>query len=179
MIFFLQRKKEIKSKEIVESDSSSSSSESEAIDDPDVAKSKKAPKKKMGNKALKKDGVRGFTDGEIRRFIKSFKKFARPLTRLDSIAEDAELMEKSTAELVEIGELLKSSCEQAVKEYQEKLLQDECFDGKKKGASIRISGVAVNAPSVLKAEVEKEPLATALPQDPKDQLRYVFFISFV
>ena len=48
---------------------------------------------------------------------------------LDSIAEDAELTDKATAELLEVGEVLKSSCEQAVKEYQEKLLQDEQFDG--------------------------------------------------
>ena len=51
--------------------------------------------------------------------------------RLDAISEDAELTDKSTSELKELSELLKSSCEQTVKEYEEKLLQDEQFDGKK------------------------------------------------
>lgn len=55
--------------------------------------------------------------------------FPEQLFRLDSIAEDAELTDKSVNELKELGELLKSSCEQAVKDYQEKLLQDEQFDG--------------------------------------------------
>ena len=50
--------------------------------------------------------------------------------RLDSITEDAELTDKSVGELKELAELLRSSCEQAVKEYQEKLVQDELFDGK-------------------------------------------------
>ena len=54
------------------------------------------------------------------------------MCRLDSIAEDGELTDKSKGELIAMGELLKTSCEQAVKEYQDKLLQDEQFDGKKK-----------------------------------------------
>ena len=41
------------------------------------------------------------------------------------------------------------------------------FSGKKKGASLKLSGVAVNAHSVLKAEKDLEPLAASLPSDEK------------
>ena len=50
-------------------------------------------------------------------------------TRLDAVAEDAELTEKSSGQLKEMGDLLKRLCEETVKEYEEKLLQDEQFDG--------------------------------------------------
>ena len=49
--------------------------------------------------------------------------------RLDSIAEDAELTDKSASDLIELAQYLKTSCEQAVEEYQQKLLEDEQFDG--------------------------------------------------
>ena len=55
-----------KSKEIVDTDSSSDSENDEVIDDNDV-ESKKAPKKRAKGKAFTKEGVKGFTDAEIRR----------------------------------------------------------------------------------------------------------------
>lgn len=165
--------KKVKSKAIVDTDTSSDSDDDSVEEnDVDETKGKKATKRQTKSKPVKKEGVKGFSDVEIRRFIKSYKKFARPMTRLDSIAEDAELTDKSVNELKELGELLKSSCEQAVKDYQEKLLQDEQFDGKKKGASLKISGVTINAPSVLKAEVDLEPLALCLPQETQQQKGY-------
>ena len=39
------------------------------------------------------------------------------------------------------------------------------FVGKKRGASLRIAGVSVNAPSLLKHETVLEPLADAIPTD--------------
>ena len=51
------------------------------------------------------------------------------LCRLDSIAEDAELTDKSASDLIDLAQYLKTSCEQAVEEYQQKLLEDEQFDG--------------------------------------------------
>merc|ERR1712198_389527 len=53
------------------------------------------PKKKK-----KEEKIKGFTDVEIRRFIKSYKKFPMPLTRMEDIAEDAELAEKNVNDLV-------------------------------------------------------------------------------
>lgn len=41
--------------------------------------------------------------------------------------------------------------------------------GKKRGASLRIAGVSVNAPSLLKHEAELEPLADAIPTNPEER----------
>merc|ERR1719348_2423122 len=51
------------------------------------------------NKPIKKkkdERVHGFTDAEIRRFIKSYKKFPMPLTRMEDIGEDSELADKQS-----------------------------------------------------------------------------------
>lgn len=52
------------------------------------------------------------------------------LFRLDAIARDAELQEKSEADLKRVAELLKERCEQAMTEYKEKLDEDPNFEGK-------------------------------------------------
>lgn len=39
------------------------------------------PKKRGRPRTMAKESVKGFTDSEIRRFIKSFKKFGHPMTR--------------------------------------------------------------------------------------------------
>ena len=75
-----------------------------------------------------KDSIKGFSESDIRRFIKSYKKFPFPMKRLDSIAIDAELQEKPMADLKRLAELLQTSCENAVKEYQAKQLKDAQFD---------------------------------------------------
>ena len=49
--------------------------------------------------------------------------------RLDAIAADAELQEKSIAELTKLANLLHNGCERVIKEYQEKLESDPNFDG--------------------------------------------------
>jgi chromodomain-helicase-DNA-binding protein 1 len=43
------------------------------------------------------------------------------------------------------------------------------FIGKKRGATLRIGNVTINAPSILKHEEELEPLATAIPAEPADR----------
>ena len=54
----------------------SSGSESETDDSEDDKKPKK-----RGRPRARKNNVEGFTDGEIRRFIKAYKKFGSPLER--------------------------------------------------------------------------------------------------
>ena len=49
--------------------------------------------------------------------------------RLDAIAADAGLTEKSTADLHRLGEMLHDGCVQADKEYDERLKTDAKFDG--------------------------------------------------
>lgn len=55
---------------------------------------------------------------QVRRFIKSYKKFPAPMKRLEAIACDAELQEKPLADLRKLGELLKERCLASVGEQQ-------------------------------------------------------------
>ena len=49
--------------------------------------------------------------------------------RLDAIAADAELEDKSPEDLSRLADILHNSCEKAVGEYEEKLKEDPNFDG--------------------------------------------------
>ena len=49
--------------------------------------------------------------------------------RLDAIAGDAELQEKSQADLQRLADTLNNNCLNAMKEYEEKLKEDPNFDG--------------------------------------------------
>ena len=86
----------------------------EASDESDGEK----PKAKRGRKA--KEAFKGFTEPEVRRFVKSFKKFYDPLKRLDSVAVDAELQDKTEADVKKLAESLQLQCETSLKEYEDK-----------------------------------------------------------
>ncbi|GFO50432.1 chromodomain-helicase-DNA-binding protein 1, partial [Plakobranchus ocellatus] len=145
-------------------------SESEGSDEDDDDDDDEHPKRRGRPKGNARDGVRGFSNAEIRRFVKSIKKFAAPLKRLDAIAEDAELPEKSEAELRRLAEHLKKSCEEALKEHNQKLQENPNAEGSKKnkGPSFKIASVSINAQALLKSEEDLRPLAEAIPED-KDQ----------
>ncbi|KAL3867259.1 hypothetical protein ACJMK2_044474 [Sinanodonta woodiana] len=130
--------------------------------------------RRRGRPRINKDNVKGFTDSELRRFIKSFKKFGAPMTRLDAIACDAELQEKSESDLRRVVDLLRSNCEHAMKEYQAKLAEDPHFDGKKthRGPSFKLASVMVNAQSLVKAEAELEPLVATIPVDKEERKKF-------
>lgn len=106
---------------------------SDASDEDSDDESVRGPREKTGKRGrppkTPRENVKGFTDAEIRRFIRSFKKFGRPLERLDAIAGDAELQEKSHADLQRLAQTLFNSCNQAMKDYEEKLKDDPNFDG--------------------------------------------------
>ena len=51
------------------------------------------------------------------------------LLRLESIATDAELDDKSTEDLTRLADILHNSCIKAVAEYEDKLKEDPNFDG--------------------------------------------------
>ncbi|XP_062610883.1 chromodomain-helicase-DNA-binding protein 1-like isoform X1 [Saccostrea cucullata] len=130
--------------------------------------------RKRGRPKMSKTSVRGFNDSEIRRFIKSFKKFGRPLTRLDAIACDAELQEKSESDLQRLAQVLTKNCEQAIEETKNKA-DNENGEGTKKGnrgPSFKISSVSVNAQAIIKAEQELEPLAAIIPTDKDERKRF-------
>ncbi|KAK1327863.1 hypothetical protein QTO34_012772 [Cnephaeus nilssonii] len=131
----------------------SSASESETDDSDDDKK----PKRRGRPRSVRKDLVEGFTDAEIRRFIKAYKKFGLPLERLECIARDAELVDKSVADLKRLGELIHNSCVSAMQEYEEQLKENASEGkgpGKKRGPTIKISGVQVNVKSIIQHEEE-------------------------
>uniref|UniRef100_A0A8C2CZE1 Chromodomain helicase DNA binding protein 2 n=1 Tax=Cyprinus carpio TaxID=7962 RepID=A0A8C2CZE1_CYPCA len=133
----------------------SSGSDSETDDSEDD----KRPKRR-GRPRARKNNVEGFTDAEIRRFIKAYKKFGAPLERLEAIARDSELVDKSIADLKRLGELVHNTCVTAVQEHEER------------GINIKISGVQVNAKSIIQHEEEFEPLHKAVPSNPAERNKF-------
>uniref|UniRef100_A0AAX7VBV7 DNA helicase n=1 Tax=Astatotilapia calliptera TaxID=8154 RepID=A0AAX7VBV7_ASTCA len=140
----------------------SSGSESETDDSDDDKKPKK-----RGRPRARKNNVEGFTDAEIRRFIKAYKKFGCPLERLEAIARDSELVDKSIADLKRLGELIHSSCVTAVQEHEEHLKENP-----RRGINIKISGVQVNAKSIIQHEEEFEPLHKVVPSNPAERNKF-------
>jgi len=147
-------------------------SDSDATDEDDEDEDEDHPKKSKGRpKGTGKDGIRGFSNAEIRRFVRSYKKFAAPLKRLDAIAEDAELPEKSGAELKRLIEHMKKACEDAMRDHIQKLTENPTPEGAKKsnkGVQFKINSVGINAQAIMKAEEDMKPLADVMP-DEKDQ----------
>ncbi|CAH1797458.1 unnamed protein product [Owenia fusiformis] len=145
---------------------------SESSDDSDDDKPKKRGRPGRGGA---KDKIKGFTNIEIRRFIKSYKKFGDPKKRLDAIAGDAELQEKSEADLSRLAEELHNRCEQCMAEYKQKLEEDSNLESAKKnhrGPSCKLGSVNVNAKSILHNEEEMLPLARMLPEDKQERATY-------
>ncbi|XP_059917236.1 chromodomain-helicase-DNA-binding protein 2 isoform X1 [Gadus macrocephalus] len=148
----------------------SSGSDSETDDSDDDRKPKR-----RGRPRARKNNVEGFTDAEIRRFIKAYKKFGCPLERLEAIARDSELVDKSIADLKRLAELIHSSCVAAVQEHEEHLKENPSEakgPGKRRGINIKISGVQVNAKSIIQHEEEFEPLHKAVPSNPAERNKF-------
>lgn len=122
-----------------EGDAESDGSEGDASADDD------RPRKRGRPPASHREKIKGFTDQEviflltfwmmydtsvspyytgllplqIRKFVKSYKKFSAPLKHLDSIACDAELQEKPLAELKKLGEILEERCKAVLNDTSE------------------------------------------------------------
>ncbi|XP_050480043.1 chromodomain-helicase-DNA-binding protein 1 isoform X1 [Bombus huntii] len=130
------------------------------------------PKKRGRPRVTPRENIKSFTDAEIRRFVKSYKKFPAPLKRLDDIAADAELQEKPMSELRFLGDQLKSRCEACLSEFESTAKENKGEEegkgpGRKRGRgpTFKIGGVMVNAKSFSAAVKELEPLEQALPSD--------------
>uniref|UniRef100_H3D578 Chromodomain-helicase-DNA-binding protein 1-like C-terminal domain-containing protein n=1 Tax=Tetraodon nigroviridis TaxID=99883 RepID=H3D578_TETNG len=95
--------------------------------------------------------------------------------RLEAIARDAELVDKSIADLKRLGELIHSSCVTAVQEHEEELKEkpvEAKGPGKRRGINIKISGVQVNAKSIIQHEEEFEPLHKAVPSNAAERNKF-------
>uniref|UniRef100_A0A8C3CCU9 Chromodomain helicase DNA binding protein 1 n=2 Tax=Cairina moschata TaxID=8855 RepID=A0A8C3CCU9_CAIMO len=141
--------------------------------DSDSITERKRPKKRGRPRTIPRENIKGFSDAEIRRFIKSYKKFGGPLERLDAIARDAELVDKSETDLRRLGELVHNGCIKALKDNSCGQERAGGRLGKVKGPTFRISGVQVNAKLVISHEEELAPLHKSIPSDPEERKRYV------
>ncbi|CAF0946058.1 unnamed protein product [Adineta steineri] len=113
-----------------------------------------------------------FTTNEIRRFIKSFKKFSDPLHRLDLITMDAELEDKSRQDIEELANHLYNECLLAVQHINESSPttnnqsslspKDEqtssTTNQREKIATIRLHNVTINAIQLINSIRDFEPL---------------------
>uniref|UniRef100_A0A3Q2Y1N5 Chromodomain helicase DNA binding protein 1 n=1 Tax=Hippocampus comes TaxID=109280 RepID=A0A3Q2Y1N5_HIPCM len=142
--------------------------------DSDSHSDRKRPKKRGRPRTIPRENIKGFSDAEIRRFVKSYKKFGGPLERLDAIARDAELVDKSEHDLKRLAETVHNGCVRTLRENPcgpEKTSGGR--RGKVKGPTFRISGVQVNAKLVISHEEELAPLHKAIPADPEERKKYM------
>ncbi|XP_013134989.1 PREDICTED: chromodomain-helicase-DNA-binding protein 1 isoform X3 [Papilio polytes] len=148
-----------------EGDVESEVSEGEASADDD------RPRKRGRPPASHREKIKGFTDQEIRRFVKSYKKFSAPLKHLDSIACDAELQEKPLAELKKLGEILTERCKAVLNDTTE--TANEQNNGRKNTRkTFKLGGVPVNAKTMAACQDELAPLDEFLPQTKEERLKW-------
>ncbi|XP_017774812.1 PREDICTED: chromodomain-helicase-DNA-binding protein 1 isoform X2 [Nicrophorus vespilloides] len=146
-------------------DETGSSAEGEESDD-------ERPRKRGRPPLANRERIKNFTDAEIRRFVKSFKKFSTPLKRLEAVACDAELQEKPLPELRKLGEVLKERCKSYMGEHTKE--NNESTDGKKRnrGPSFKLGGVSVNAKTMMQCEEELQPLDDILPSSLEERKKW-------
>ncbi|GAB0096804.1 DNA helicase [Sergentomyia squamirostris] len=147
-------------------------------DDGSEASAEDRPKKR-GRPPIK-EKILNFTDQELRRFIRSYKKFPAPLKRLEAIACDAELQEKPLAELKKIGEMLRKRCVTFLDEHSKE--NDNDANGVKKrgaraGFSVKFGGVSFNARTLMACEEELQPLDEVIPATPDERLKWTLDIK--
>jgi len=159
--------------------------ESEEESDSDDGRPRKRGRPKSG-----RDGAKGFTDNQIRKFIKSFKRFPRPLSRIDLIAKDCGLAEKALPDLRKLGEQLIQGCQSAMGDMKANPLNGPVHikeeapsdsgaaaDGKKKrekGPMFKVAGINVNARTLSIALEELKPLGVVVPKDPEARKTWKF-----
>ncbi|KAK2513411.1 Chd1 [Columba guinea] len=127
--------------------------------DSDSISERKRPKKRGRPRTIPRENIKGFSDAEIR--------------RLDAVARDAELVDKSETDLRRLGELVHNGCIKALKDSSSGQERAGGRLGKVKGPTFRISGVQVNAKLVISHEEELAPLHKSIPSDPEERKRYV------
>ncbi|XP_075149709.1 chromodomain-helicase-DNA-binding protein 1 [Haematobia irritans] len=148
-------------------------------------------KSKKRGRPVVKEKIVGFNDTEIRRFIRSYKKFPAPLERLEAIACDAELQEKPLAELKRIGQMLHDRCVQFLEEHKDDIppaaaakkatndngaAADETATAKQRRTratySVKLGGVSFNAKTLITCEEELKPLNSVIPATVNERLAW-------
>lgn len=134
--------------------------------------------KKRGRPPVK-EKFPNFTDSELRRFIRSYKKFPAPLKRLEAIACDAELQEKPLNDLKKIAEMLRERCSSFLGSHKEPepATSSEKKRGARAGFSVKFGGVSFNAKTLMACEEELAPLDEILPNTPEERLEWTLQIK--
>lgn len=129
--------------------------------------------RKNGNTFKKRSKISGqyvkyFSGPEVRRFVKSLKKFPCPLKRIDTLSQDAELEEKSQTHLVDLVVKIQALCKSALIENdkfketesqdQDEISQEGTRRKKDKGPHFVLNGVKLYAQPIIEAEKYFEPL---------------------
>merc|ERR1712210_152092 len=123
-------------------------------------------------KKQKKNGVlKEFNDNEIRRFVKSYKKFPLPLTRMEDIGCDAELKDKGTSSLVMLGRHLHERCVEALGGEDTSAMIE-------RPESIKLGNVSVNPKTLLEIEALLRPLGKIMPEDAEERKSWTVDMSF-
>lgn len=153
------------------------SDEIEPSDDPTDNSEDDRPKKR--GRPPVKEKFPNFTDTELRKFIRSYKKFPAPLKRLEAIACDAELQEKPLNELKKIAEMLRERCATFLVEHKEPepASTSEKKRGARAGFSVKFGGVSFNAKTLMACEEELAPLDEVLPNTPDERLEWTLDIK--
>lgn len=141
----------------------------------------KPRKRERRGRPPQREKLKNFTDAEIRRFVKSYKKFSVPLKRLEAVACDAELQEKPLAELRKLGEMLHERCVAFMNEQSKENQEANSADGQAKkrlrGPSFKLGGVSVNAKTMMQCEEELAPLDELLPANEVERSKWLLEVK--
>ena len=111
--------------------------------------------------------IKGLNAQELRRFIRSYRKFPSPLMRMDVIAQDAQLEEKSQALLVDFAKKMQRLCRTAIEASKSSTTKEtpavtttaaKVKQQREKGATLTLNGVKIYAQQILDAETYFEPI---------------------
>ena len=126
-----------------------------------------------------------FTGNEIRRFVKSFKKYSDPIQRLDLVTIDAELEDKSRQDIEELAKYLYNQCLLAIEQNTNETSPttnssspkddqtSSTINHKDKIPTIRINNVSINALQVINSIKDLEALKKLF-QSNNDQQRKTY-----
>uniref|UniRef100_F6RW91 Uncharacterized protein n=1 Tax=Ciona intestinalis TaxID=7719 RepID=F6RW91_CIOIN len=167
-------RKKMKTQGRSDSENGSDSASSDEEDDESLPKRRGRPPRSGGVEG--EDYVKGFTTAEVRKFVRSFRKFGDPLNRirLDAIARDAELSEQSEADLRRLGEQLHSRLIQMsneVKNSQDGNEKEEKH-GRGRGPSFRLAGVSVSVKTTLACIEDLQPVVDVIPKDSEERKNF-------
>ncbi|VDD82078.1 unnamed protein product [Mesocestoides corti] len=113
------------------------------------------------------------SDKEIRALVRAIKRFARPLERIDAIAAEAELPDRTSYEVREVVETILKGCKAAMQSPSETADSVASNTSKQKGPVYYYGKVAVAAKSLFMSLSHLEILYKVLPTSSKeDRLNY-------